>query len=63
MQQRSGERWGMVKIRQKKGGFKLNKSHMPAGGNWHIVPYITLKITPFVPLDILIRPDLKLPVN
>lgn len=47
----------------KKGGFKLNKSHMPAGGNWHSVPYITLKITPFVPLDILIRPDLKLPVN
>jgi len=42
-------------------GLKSNKSHLPAGGNWHSVPYITLKMTPFVPLDIFIRPDLNFP--
>lgn len=58
-------RWelGDGENQMKKVGLKSSKSHLPAGGNWHSAPYITFKITPFVPLDILIRPDLKLPVN
>lgn len=54
---------GWSEKEKKKGGLKSNKSHLDGWWKLARLSVYATQITPFVRGDILIQPDLKLPMN